>query len=266
MQDYLNDKEFLKELDYSQEKTTFVRIISLTNDELPIEEIIGKATGGSVNVDGASAVRRTCNLSLTTVETDPIITDPYWCYNTKFKLQIGLENRIRPEYPDIVWFDMGIYIITSFSKSKSTNNFNISISGKDKMCRLNGEVSGNIMMSTDFGTIEENNVVEEEDSETGEIKETYITTITKLEIYKIIQNALKEYAQERPENIIINDLEQYGYELWEYYGDEPMYLFIRVDNITGEGLEVINMTFNGDTNVQIAPDKAVFLKDFEPEY
>ena len=42
---------------------------------------------------------------------------------------------------------------------------------------------------------------------TGEIKETYITTITKLEIYKIIQNALKEYAQERPENIIINDLE-----------------------------------------------------------
>ena len=56
----------------------------------------------------------------------------------------------------------------------SNNNLNISISGKDKMCRLNGEVSGNIMMSTDFGTIEE--VVKADNGET-------ITTITKLPIY-----------------------------------------------------------------------------------
>ena len=33
-------------------------------------------------------------------------------------------------------------IITSFNTSQSTNNYTISISGKDKMCLLNGEVSG----------------------------------------------------------------------------------------------------------------------------
>ena len=95
------------------------------------------------------------------------------------------------------------------------------------MCRLNGTVSGNIMMSTDFGVLETNTRVWETDPETGEEYETYITTLEKLEIYKIIQNALKEYAQEKPENIIINDLEEYGYELWEYYGDEPMYMIIQ---------------------------------------
>jgi hypothetical protein len=84
----------------------------------------------------------------------PMVTDAYWCYNNKFKLEIGLKNSIDKKYPDIVWFDMGIYVITSFSKSKNTGTMNISISGKDKMCRLNGEVSGNIAMTTDFGTIE----------------------------------------------------------------------------------------------------------------
>ena len=75
---------------------------------------------------------------------------------------------------------------TSFSKSKNTNNLSISLSGKDKMCRLNGEVSGNIMMSTDFGTTE----TVQKNEETGELT----TTIEKLPIYMIIQNAVKEYG------------------------------------------------------------------------
>ena len=148
------DKEFLKALDYHREKTTYVRITALSNDEYPREEILGRATGGSVNVDGASAVRRSCSLSLLALETDAILTEPYWCYDNKFKLEIGLKNNIDTRYPDIIWFEMGIYIITNFSASKSTTGLSISISGKDKMCRLNGEVSGNIMMSADLGTIE----------------------------------------------------------------------------------------------------------------
>jgi hypothetical protein len=75
------------------------------------------------------------------------------------------------------------------------------------MCRLNGEVSGNIMMSTDFGTEEFINKIEETDPETGETNISYQTSITKLPIYKIIQNAVKTYGQERSENIIINDLD-----------------------------------------------------------
>lgn len=264
MNDYLMDSKFLKELDYHREKDTYIRITSLTNDDYPREEIIGRATGGSVNVDGASAIRRSCSLSMVALENDTIITDAYWCYNNKFKLEIGLKNTINLNYPEIIWFEMGVYVITSFSKSKSTNSLSVSISGKDKMCRLNGEVSGNVMMSTDFGTIEQVDKVEEIDEETGETIISYHTTVTKLEIYRIIQNALKEYGQERAENIIINDLDQYGYELWDYRGDEPMYLFIEPATDSTHG-QVINMTFNGDTEVTFADDdsKNSSLKNFQ---
>jgi hypothetical protein len=60
-------------------------------------------TGGSVNIDGDSAVRRTCSLSLFTENTD--LTEYYWTLKTKFKLEIGIENNIDPKYPDIIWFD-----------------------------------------------------------------------------------------------------------------------------------------------------------------
>lgn len=243
MKQYLFDNEFLKKLDYNREKQIYTRIISLTNDEYPREQIEGYVTGGSINVDGASAVRRSCSLNVNALETNTAFTDEFWCYNNKFKLEIGLKNSVDKKYPDIIWFDMGIYIITGFSKSKNTNNFSISISGKDKMCRLNGEVSGNIMMTTDFGTIEEATKVNNE----------YQISLTKLPIYTIIQNAIKEYAQEKPENIIINDLDQYGYELWEYRGDEPMYLFID-PNYENNGAAIINITFNGDTIIDIVDD------------
>ena len=238
MKNYLFDKEFLKQLDYNQEKQTYVRIISLTNDEYPREQIEGRITEGSINIDGASAVRRSCSLNMVALNEDAILTDNFWCYNNKFKLEVGLKNLVDNKYPDIIWFDMGIYIITNFSKSKNTNNLSISLSGKDKMCRLNGEVSGNIMMSTDFGTIE----TVQKNEETGELT----TTIEKLPIYMIIQNAVKEYGQERAENIIINDLDQWGYELWEYRGNQPMYLFI-LPGTADKNPSVINMTFNGET-------------------
>lgn len=258
MKNYLFDKEFLKQLDYNQEKETYVRIISLTNDEYPREQIEGRITGGSINIDGASAIRRSCSLSMVALDEDAILTDNFWCYNNKFKLEVGLKNLVNNKYPDIIWFDMGIYIITSFSKSKNTNNLSISLSGKDKMCRLNGEVSGSIMMSTDFGTIE----TVQKNEETGELT----TTIEKLPIYMIIQNAVKEYGQERAENIIINDLEQWGYELWEYCGNQPMYLFI-LPGTDGNNPSVINMTFNRETSIEIVKNNSetiqVYLKDFE---
>jgi hypothetical protein len=69
-------------------------------------------------------------------------------------LEIGLSNYINSDYENIIWFNMGRYVITSFSISKSITALSISISGKDKMCRLNGEISGNIPIQTDFGTVE----------------------------------------------------------------------------------------------------------------
>jgi len=62
----LLDKDFLKKLDEHHNKVIYVRLVSLNWDEEPIAEIQGNIQSGSINVDGSSKVRRTCNLTLVT--------------------------------------------------------------------------------------------------------------------------------------------------------------------------------------------------------
>lgn len=238
MKTFLYDTEFLKQLDYHREKDSYARITLLTIDDYPRESIEGTVTGGSINVDGASAVRRSCSLELLVTNKDmqnnnSYINNKYWSYNNKFRLEIGVKNQIDPKYPEILWFDQGIYIISSFNVSTSVNSISVSIQGKDKMCRLNGEISGNIPIETDFGTIET-------------IQENGISLIEKLPLKTIIFQAVKEYAGERAENIIINDLDAMAYELWEYRGDNPMYLIIDANNPK----IIRNISFDGATKIK----------------
>ena len=99
-QNYLLDKDFLRALDEYPHKEKFAKIIALTFDENQVEEIQGKITSGSINIDGTSAVRRTCNLTM--VATDVKINEFLWSLNTKFKLFIGLRNEINNNYPEII--------------------------------------------------------------------------------------------------------------------------------------------------------------------
>lgn len=149
---YLLDKQFLNEMAEQKERDIYARIISLDINENPIEQIEGKITTGNINIDGSSAVRRTCSLTMVSQEVN--ITDYYWGVKTKFKLEIGLKNKINKKYPDIIWYPQGIYVITTFNTSLSTNNCTISIQGKDKMCLLNGDIGGQMYASVDFGTEE----------------------------------------------------------------------------------------------------------------
>lgn len=242
------DKNFLKRLDLNRTKETYIKIISLTNEDLPVEEITGQATGGSINIDGTSSVRRSCSLSMTATKEDNIITNKYWAYNHKFKLQIGLKNTIDRTQSDIIWFDQGIYIISNFSISESTSSLTISIQGKDKMCRLDGTISGSLPAQHDFGK-------EEVENADGSI------SFNLLPLYTIIREAVHEYAQEPMRNIIINDLDDYGYELMEYRGEKPMYLFIKPGD--GDYPDVLNITLNGDTKVKINETTFCKLNEFE---
>jgi hypothetical protein len=60
----LYDSEFLKKLDENRTKTTYAKIIALSLNEDPLETIEGRITQGSINLDGDSAVRRTCSLTM----------------------------------------------------------------------------------------------------------------------------------------------------------------------------------------------------------
>lgn len=214
----LYDKEFLKELDKVKNKIIYAKVTALTVEESPVESIEGRVTQGSINLDGASAVRRSCSLSIVAQEFD--CSDYLWGLNTKFKLEVGLQNDINKNYPKIIWFNQGIYVITSFNTSRSTNNFTITIQGKDKMCLLNGEVGGTIGVQTDFGTIEE------EDSEGT-------WSIRPIPIPEIIRNMVHVYGGEPYHNIIIKDLDTLGLELLEYrYENMPLIMYRKEDGNT----------------------------------
>ena len=253
---YLNDKEFLKQIDYQQEKDVYAKIMLLDLNDYPKDTIEGQVTGGSINIDGASAVRRSCNLTLTVTnkevnDENSFVNDEYWSFNHKFRLEIGIKNLVDSKYPDILWFDQGTYIITSFTPSFTLNSMNVSIQGKDKMCKLNGEVSGNIPIETDFGTIEEVDAA-------GNIK------ITKLPLKTIIYNAVKEYGGERAENIIINDLDFTGFELWEYKGETPLYMFLQLDDNSFP--KVLSISLDGNQSIswqEQANNKIATLSTFE---
>ena len=256
MKNPLQDKDFLYNLNQDRHKEIYAKIISLSFDEKPLEQIEGRVTSGSINIDGTSTVRRTCNLTL--IAKDVNITDFYWGVSNKFTLEIGLKNNINKEYPNIIWFKQGIYVITSFNSSLTNSNYTISINGKDKMCLLNGEIGGNLPSSIDFGKIDiyedtyseakikdctqyvankyyiyENGEYKISLSEFNE-KTKYYTKDTllkqdSLKLKDIIKEAVHEYGKELYHNIIINDLDNYGLELLEYRGDKPLYLLYDED-------------------------------------
>lgn len=239
---YLLDKDFLKALDQQKDKTTYAKITLLTFNEEPVYEAQGVITQGLVNVDGASAVRRTCSLTMISPNVD--VGNVYWALKNKFKLSVGVENTINNKYPDIVWFKQGTFVFTSINMSVSANNYTINLSGKDKMCLLNGEVSGTINASTDFGQLQE---------ETLDDKGEVIINLSDIPIVEIVKNAVQTYAGEPLSNIIINDVENYGLELLEYKAvnvenkDKDMYLLVDAGIDSPTKGNVINMNFDGDT-------------------
>lgn len=216
---------FLNELFAHPEREITARITALNFQEKPMEFIEGKITGGSINIDGNSILRRTCSLSM--VAQDVNINQFYWGLYNKFQLEIGLKNKINPAYPETIWFKQGIFIITNFNTTYNINSYNISISGKDKMCLLNGEIAGTLPHTTDFG------IEEYDDGET--------ITYTSIPIRTILTEMLQNFGNELIQNIVINDLEDAGMDLLEYRGDVPLYLLKQID---ADMIE--NITMNGN--------------------
>ena len=226
----LMDSDFLQKLDRYPHRTVYAKIILLNFEEQPVKEIQGRITAGSVNVDGASVIRRTCSLTMITQEQE--IDNIYWGLKNKFKLEVGLENFIDSKYPEIIWFKQGLFLITSLSESLNGTNHTINISGKDKGCLINGEIGGTIPSTTNFGKMD----INEEDND-GNV----ITTTIDLPIKTIIQNAVITFGGESMHNIILNDIDTYGMELMAYKGENNLYLLYDEE----AGL-VTNMTFNGN--------------------
>ena len=161
--DYLRDAKFLADFDKEHLKEQFAKITILDWLENPIKEIQGIVTGGSINIDGKSNVRRTCNLSVFINEDDYgriTETDNLFSINKKVYLEIGFTNTTT-QYTEhkTIWFPQGVFVMINPSISHSTGGTTMNVSLRDKMVLLNGEVGGVIPASTQFDqydTIDEN--------------------------------------------------------------------------------------------------------------
>lgn len=213
--EYLTDSNFLKNVNQMHIKEQYAKITILNWNEEPIQEIQGIVTGGSLNIDGKSSMRRTCNLSVFVAEdTNTNVTDidHLFSLNKKMYLEIGYLN-ITNEYKKykMLWFPQGLYVMINPSLSHSTDGTNISLTLKDKMCLLNGECGGVIPASTRFDeyeTLDEN----------GE------WVIEKPRIAQIIRECVNHFGGEQLSKILISDIDDRIKMVMKWLGNTPLYL------------------------------------------
>lgn len=212
---YLKDSAFLKKFDELKLKEQYIKLIVLTFDEMPIQEIQGKITGGNLTSDGSSGMRRTSNLSMVADEYENDLTDTkhLLSINKKVEVLIGFVNTT-DEYTEynMLWFPQGTYVIISPNISHNSDGINISLTLHDKMALLNGECGGTLPASVTFNEIED---IDED----GNIQVTQPT------IYQIIQELVNHFGGEQLGKIIISDIDSKIKKVMKWTGSTPLYLY-----------------------------------------
>lgn len=215
MREYLKDSKFLSMLDEMRIKKHYAKLTILTfSDEVPIKEIQGIATAGSCTVNGQAALRRTLNLTISNIEdkNDIVNIKNLISLNKKVKVEIGLENPFSDYlyYGNIIWFPLGLYVITQATTSTTASSSNISISGKDKMCLLDGSCGGTLSASTTF------HETQYEDAN-GDIQ------VEDVPIFTIIKECITHFGKEPEQNVVINDVDMTAKLSIKYVGENPIW-------------------------------------------
>ena len=215
MREYLKDSKFLSMLDEMRIRKHYAKITILTFvDEKPLREIQGIATAGSVTVNGEASLRRTINLTISSIEDENDITNikNIISMNKKVKVEIGLENPFREyaDYGEIIWFPIGTYVINQATTSTSASSANISISGKDKMCMLDGTCGGTLPSSVTFHE-------SQYEDENGDIRTEDVP------IFTIIKECVTHFGKEPEQNVIINNVDMTAKLSTKYIGQDPIW-------------------------------------------
>ena len=132
--------------------------------------------------------------------------------NKKCRIEIGIENPTK-EYKDypIIWYPQGTYVMINPNLSHSTSGTTISLTLKDKMVLLNGEIGGVIPASTQFDQYDT-------------IDEIGNWVVEKPTIYQIIYEAVNHFGGEDINKIIISDLDTRIKMVMKWRGSTPLYI------------------------------------------
>ena len=217
---YLKDSVFLKNFDKIKLKQQFIKLIVLTFDQQPIQQIQGKATGGNLSLDGSSSMRRTGNISLVAdpYQNDLTDTKHLLSINKKVELLVGFTNTTDEykEFP-ILWFPQGVYVIVTPNITYNSSGINISLTLHDKMALLNGQCGGVLPASVVFHEMQDVDV-------NGD------RIIIEPTIYQIIQELVNHFGGQQLGKIIISDVDNRIKKVMKWTGSIPIYLYQEFDN------------------------------------
>ena len=208
---YLNNPQFLKQIINQTNVIYYCKISILNWQQEVIRDIQSKVLTASINVNGNSAVRRTANISFVLEQNDSDAAQ-ILNLNKKIYLEIGYLNETDNflNYP-IIWFPLGLYVITNISFSYNLNNITASLELKDKMCLLNGELGGTFPAAVVFDNYQQ------QDAD-GNI------TIIKPTIYQIITELVNHFGGQQLGKIIISDVDLRIKRLMRWTGNTPLYV------------------------------------------
>lgn len=212
---YLNNLDFLASLAEERVKEHYVKIIVLDWNEQEVAEVQSTINSGSININGDSSLRRSGSLS---TNLNPAIYDvddvnSLFSLNKKIKIEKGLKNPSSTLYQDypIIWFPLGIYVITGLSVSYQTNgSIQLNITIQDKMCLLNGTVAGSLPAAMNADTIVTIDEV------------TGVAITQKATIKQIIRELVNHWGGEQLGNILITGIPDNVLSVREWKSSLPL--------------------------------------------
>ena len=215
---YLKDVDFLNKIYGQHNKTIYCNISSLDWQERCVMRVEGRVTNGSMSVNGDSAVRRTANISVKILNYDELYDniDSMFAINKKIYLEIGLKNNLAhrgyyPTYP-IIYFPFGVFLIQNQSVSYDSSGVTINLSLGDKMCLLNGTVSGVLPAAINFESVDTL-------GPDGDLHTEYIR------INELIQEMVNHFGNEDLNKIFVNDIPNKIKQVMKWRGSNPLYLW-----------------------------------------
>ncbi|SCG82734.1 hypothetical protein DW1_1161 [Proteiniborus sp. DW1] len=190
-----------------------------------VGELQGNTTGGSIDINNNSTIRRTCSIDMVITDSSFLVSEDSKIWMDKwFKVELGIRNL---KTDNIVWFNKGIFAINNPSIKYNSSTKSLHIEGLDLMCTLDGTLGGELGIVTKIQTnVDIPGVLETAVWRLGKISKTHIY---------IEQNAstLPYDIEKTPTDTVYSILEEIRdlYMDWEiFFDEEGRFIYQKIKN------------------------------------